>query len=119
MDHIFFEKMLFYGYHGAFPEENKLGQRFQVDLKLFLSLQEAGYTDDLTLTVDYGKVYETVQQIVEGTPVKLVEKLAEEIATRLLSEYPIDEVVVRVTKPDPPIPGYYQSVGVEVRRGKR
>lgn len=118
MDHIFFEKMLFYGYHGAYPEEKKLGQRFQVDLQIFLPLQAAGCMDDLNLTVDYGKVYETVKKIVEGTPVKLIEKVAEEIASRLLSDYPIHEVVVRVTKPDPPIPGYYQSVGVEIRRGK-
>lgn len=118
MDKIFFERMLFYGYHGAYPEENKLGQRFLVDLEMILDLQPAGKVDDLNLTVDYGKVYHTVKDEVEHKQVKLVETLAENIASQLLEQYPINEVFVRVTKPDPPIPGYYQAVGVEVRRRK-
>ena len=32
MDKIYLNGMKFYGYHGVFPEENKLGQRFYVDL---------------------------------------------------------------------------------------
>ena len=32
MDKIYVNKMEFYGYHGVFPEETKLGQRFKVDL---------------------------------------------------------------------------------------
>ena len=34
MDKIILEKMEFYGYHGVYPEENKLGQRYRVDLAL-------------------------------------------------------------------------------------
>ena len=32
LDKIYVNKMEFYGYHGVFPEENTLGQRFRVDL---------------------------------------------------------------------------------------
>lgn len=39
--------MEFYGYHGVFPEENKLGQRFKVDLTVELDLKQAGESDDL------------------------------------------------------------------------
>ena len=51
-----------------------------------------------------------------GTRVKLIETLAERIAGRLLADFPIEEVRVRVTKPNPPIQGHYESVGVEVVR---
>lgn len=118
MDKIFFNHIEFYAYHGAFPEENRLGQRFIVDLELGLYLQPAGQSDDLQQTVNYADVYQTVKEIVEGTPVKLVETLAERIADRCLSQYPIEEILVRVTKPDPPIPGHYQAVGVEIRRSR-
>jgi hypothetical protein len=35
------EGMEFYGYHGVFEEENKLGQRFKVDLTAELDLSKA------------------------------------------------------------------------------
>lgn len=118
MDKIFFNHMHFYAYHGAFPEENRLGQRFMVDLELGLDLRPAGRSDDLELTVNYADVYQLVKAEVEGTQVKLVETLAERIADKCLNQYPIEEIMVRVTKPDPPIPGHYQAVGVEIRRSR-
>ncbi len=79
MDKIFFNKMAFYAYHGAFSEENRLGQRFYVDLELGLDFTAAGRSDDLGKTVDYGKVYETVN-LVEKPVHALLETLAENIA---------------------------------------
>ena len=35
-------KTCFYGYHGALPEENQLGQRFNLDIELYLDLKEVG-----------------------------------------------------------------------------
>lgn len=116
MDKIFFNGLAFYAYHGAFPEENRLGQRFLVDLELRLDLAPAARTDDLERTVNYAEVYGVVKAEAEGGPHALVETLAERIATRLLTDFPVEEVKVRVTKPDPPIPGHYQSVGVEILR---
>ncbi|MBN2910635.1 dihydroneopterin aldolase [Polycladomyces sp. WAk] len=119
MDKIFFRRMQFYGYHGVYSEENKLGQRFYVDLELMLDLSVPAETDDLNRTVDYAKVYETVRELVEERTYRLVESLAESIAQALLAAFPVEEVWVRVTKPDPPIPGHYDAVGVEIRRKRR
>ncbi|MDA8352112.1 MAG: dihydroneopterin aldolase [Firmicutes bacterium] len=116
MDRIFFNRMAFYAYHGAYPEENRLGQRFFVDLELGLDLAPAARQDDLNRTVDYGKVYEMVKKETEAGPYALVETLAERIAQRLLETFSLQEVKVRITKPDPPIPGHYDSVGVEITR---
>jgi len=119
MDKIFFQGMSFYAYHGAFPEENRLGQRFIVDLELILPLRPAAQQDDLSQTVNYAEVYQLVEQEVTQHTVKLIETLAENIASRLLHSFPqLAEVSVRVTKPDPPIPGHYQAVGVEITRRK-
>lgn len=41
MDKIILKNMQFYGFHGLFPEENKLGQRFQVDVELFTDLKKS------------------------------------------------------------------------------
>lgn len=98
------------------PEETRLGQRFLVDLELHADLRGAGRSDDLAQTIHYGMVYETVREIVEGPPYKLIEAVAEQIAGRVLSDYGPQEVVVRVHKPGAPIPGPFDCVTVEVRR---
>ncbi|MBN3553010.1 dihydroneopterin aldolase [Fictibacillus nanhaiensis] len=119
MDKMYVNGMKFYGYHGVFKEEQKLGQRFNVDVVLFMDLSQAGLTDELDHTVNYGEVYGTVKEIVEGEPVKLLETLAEAISASILGKYTlVDEVMVKVIKPDPPIPGHYESVAVEITRGR-
>ncbi|HEY9734659.1 MAG TPA: dihydroneopterin aldolase, partial [Trichocoleus sp.] len=49
-DHIHVTGIRAYGYIGALPEENVLGQWFEVDLTLWLDLAPAGESDDLTQT---------------------------------------------------------------------
>ncbi|AQS54484.1 MAG: dihydroneopterin aldolase [Novibacillus thermophilus] len=116
MDKVFFHEMMFYAYHGVYPEESRLGQRFTVDLELGLDLRPAAESDDLAKTVNYQAVYETVRSTVEGKPVKLVETLAERVIEQLFAKFPVEYAWVRITKPDPPIPGHYRAVGVEMRR---
>lgn len=117
MDKIYVNAMQFYGYHGVFSEENKLGQRFVVDLVASISLQRAGESDNLEDSVNYGELYAICKDVVEGQAFKLIESVGEHIASKILQTYTlIDEVTVKVIKPDPPIPGYYQSVAVEITR---
>ena len=116
MDKIYFEQMQFYAYHGVLEEENRLGQKFEVDLEMFLDLKKAGESDDLDNTVNYAKVYDVVKEIVIETKMKLLEAIAENIARNLLSQFPLEEIVVRVRKLNPPIHGYLKSVSVEIRR---
>ncbi len=108
--------MRFFGKHGVLAEETRLGQAFHVDLEMYLDLSPAGQNDDLSRTVDYGRVYTTVRAIVEGPPFKLLEAVAERIAAATLKDHPVQEVVVRVHKPGAPLPGPFDSVTVEIRR---
>jgi len=117
MDKIKLKGLSFYGYHGLFPEENKLGQRFAVDVELALSLQKAGLTDEMQDSVDYGMVHDIVKDIVEGDPKNLIEAVAESIAAELLEKFPtVSRCVVEVIKPNPPIEGHYDAVSVRIKR---
>jgi dihydroneopterin aldolase len=120
MDYIHVNNMQFYGYHGVLSEETKLGQRFRVTVTLAVDLKSAGETDDLNATVNYAEVYSVCQEIVEGEPAKLIETVAERIATRLINDYAIQVkgCKVMLIKPDPPIRGNYESVAVEITRGE-
>ena len=117
MDKIILEEMEFYGYHGVYEAENKLGQRYRVSATLYLNLQPAGKTDDLYQSVNYAEVYELCKNVVEGKPYNLIEAVAEKIASDILSTYAmIQSCKIKVIKPDPPIPGHYDSVAVEIMR---
>jgi 7,8-dihydroneopterin aldolase/epimerase/oxygenase len=119
LDKIYVNQMEFYGYHGVFPEETRLGQRFVVDLMVLIDLKKAGKSDQLEHSVNYGELYQVCKEIVEGKPFKLVEAVAERIAETVLKQFSlVSEVTIKVIKPDPPIPGHYRSVAVEITRGR-
>ena len=76
MDKIILNGCRFYGYHGAFVEEQTLGQVFVVDLELAVDLTRASQSDNLADTVHYGLVFEAVQRQVEEEKYILIERLA-------------------------------------------
>jgi len=115
-DKILIKGMEFYGYHGVLAEEKRLGQRFIIDLEMYGDLREAGTTDDLRYTINYAEVYQLVEKLVAGGNYDLIEALAEGIAARVIENYPVEGVLVRVKKPQAPIPGKFSWVGVEIYR---
>ncbi|MBT2759339.1 dihydroneopterin aldolase [Mesobacillus foraminis] len=120
MDKIHLNEMKFYGYHGVFSEETRLGQRFAVDLTVEVDLSEAGKSDHLDDSINYAELYQVCKDVVEGPPFKLVEAVAEKIAQELLAKFEQIAVChVTVIKPDPPIPGHYKSVAVEITRSRQ
>lgn len=117
MDKMMIKGMRFYGYHGVFPEENKLGQKYHVDVELNMDLEQAALTDDLNSTVNYAEIHALTKTIVEGPPFKLIEALTGHIASQVLEVYTmVNEVTVRVTKPNPPFDIHFDGVTVELRR---
>ncbi|HZW68698.1 MAG TPA: dihydroneopterin aldolase [Pseudogracilibacillus sp.] len=117
MDKIKLKGLSFYGYHGLFPEENRLGQHFIVDVELFVSLKKAGQTDNMADSIDYGMVHDIVKSVVKGEPKNLIEAVAEEIAAEIFATFPtIKTCIVEVIKPNPPIEGHYDSVSVRIQR---
>lgn len=112
MDEIKLTNMLFFGTHGVNPEETSLGQRFGVDLSVWLDLTEAARSDNIDSTVSYAALYKLVRAEVEGTPSKLLEHLAGRILTKVMAHDPrIARARVEVSKPSPPLKG---STTVEV-----
>lgn len=117
MDRIELKNMRFFGYHGVFDEEKKLGQRFEADVTLYASLRKAGLTDQLHESIDYSEVYSIINRIITGTPRQLLESVAEEIAGQLLLSFSrINEVHVTLRKPEAPIPGLFDYVAVHIER---
>ena len=116
-DLIRLQGMTFSAAHGASPGERTRERRFVVDLEVEADLRRAGATDDLADTVNYSTLYGAVRDVMKGPPVNLLETLAERVAQRVLRDFPVLAVCVRVGKPGVPVDEGGQAVAsVEVRR---
>ena len=110
--------MPFFARHGVNPEEQALGQRFEVDVELRLDTRPAGQQDDLRLTINYAHVYREVKRLVEEERFNLIEALAETIAMHLGRRFAPDAVRVCVRKPHAPIQGVFDYVAIDIERTK-
>ncbi|HKE51649.1 MAG TPA: dihydroneopterin aldolase [Actinomycetes bacterium] len=106
------------GRHGVYDHERAEGQRFVVDLALWLDTRAAAAADELSATVDYGSLAGQVVDLIEGEPVALIETLAQRIATLCLTEPAIDTVEVTVHKPQAPITVPFDDVSVTITRSR-
>lgn len=114
MGKIKLSAMEFYAFHGVYAEERKNGNRFDVNLTVEYDFEGAVKNDDLMQTLDYCTLYELTKAVMEN-PMNLLESLALQIASNIKHEFPsINEVIVEVSKYDPPIGGKCKCASVEV-----
>jgi dihydroneopterin aldolase len=105
-----------YTHHGVSAAEREVGQRLVLDLRLDLGEADATATDRLEDTVDYAEVCQLVALVAQQRSHHTLERLCATIAERLVSEYELEGVWVKATKPEPPLPLAVESVSVEVWR---
>ena len=105
-----------YTHHGVTAAEQEVGQRLVLDLRMEVGDTDATVTDMVEDTIDYAKVSERVALVAQQRSYKTLERLCSAIADRLLSDFGAEEVWVKATKPEPPIPLPVESVSVEVWR---
>lgn len=104
------------GHHGVFDHERRDGQDFLVDVVVSMDLGPAGASDDLADTLHYGELAEAVAAVVAGPARDLVETVATEIATLVLTDPRVQAVEVTLHKPSAPIPLTFADVAVVVTR---
>lgn len=106
--------MQFHTYNGVFAEEQKLGQRLQIDVALRLPIETQVQHDDLRETIDYGAVYQTIADFVTTHHYQLIEMLANQLLKKLQETYAVDGVTLRIRKGAVPIDGIFDTVEIEV-----
>ena len=104
---------------GVLPHERTIAQPVQIDLDLFVDLRDAGRTDELADTANYGDVSERVAQAVRESKDLLLERLADRVAEVVLAIDRVEAVHVTVTKLRPPIPEQVSTTAVSIRRHRR
>jgi 7,8-dihydroneopterin aldolase/epimerase/oxygenase len=105
------------GIVGVLPEERTRAQPLELDVDLEVDLARAASTDDLSDTVDYGAVCDTVAEVVARSQPQLLERLAGLLADELLASQPlVAGVEIAVRKLRPPVAHQMSSSGVRVLR---
>lgn len=118
MDRIHLRGLEVFAHHGVFEFEEEQGQVFVVDVSLEVDLTNAGASDELTSTVDYGELARVVRARVKDERHNLIERVAQRVADAVLDHPLVNSVDVSVHKPGAPIPVAFSDVVVEIHRTK-
>ena len=114
---IYLKGVRAYGYVGYLPEENVLGQWFEVDATLWVDFEQSTHSDEIEDTVNYISCIRKIENLIQTQKFKLIERLAGAIADSLLEDSKISQVEVKIIK-HPPIPNFLGSVAVEIMRSR-
>ncbi len=108
--------MEFHAYHGCYELEQRVGNRFRVNLALWTELGEVAVRDDVSLAVNYLTVYEVVREVM-GRTQRTIERVAQNILDELYERFPsIVKAECTVAKLAPPLGGKLRSVSVTLTR---
>jgi 7,8-dihydroneopterin aldolase/epimerase/oxygenase len=114
MGHIALEGMEFFAYHGHFDEEQKIGNKYSIDVLIETDLSRPASSDNLKDTIDYGDVYQMVRMVMSKKH-RLLEHVGHEIIDAIRFKFnSIKKVTVEVSKFNPPIGGVCNRAKVKL-----
>jgi len=91
----------FFAFHGFYPEEQKLGNWFVVDIDVEFTPSANISDDDLNNSVNYEQLYDIACEEMKLTK-KLIETVAQAIIDEIKNQYAfVDRIQVRVKKMNP------------------
>ena len=106
------EGMEFFAFHGHYDVEQRVGNRFLVDIRIEVDCSKAAASDQLDDALDYLKVYLLIKKEM-GTVSNLLEHVAQRILDALKSQFPeIQKASVKLSKMNPPMGGLIEKVSV-------
>lgn len=116
MGQIDLEGLEFFAYHGHYPIEKEVGNKFIVNVSIQTDCTAAGKSDRLEDALDYQKVYSLIKQEM-AIPSDLLEHVATRILDQFYAQLPsIDKASVKISKMNPPMGGQIEKVSVTLSR---
>ena len=103
---------------GVTADERSQDQHLVVSIAARLDTRAASTTDDLTATLDYEEVVRQISKIVSSEAYSLIETLADRVARTILEHPYVEDVWVRVAKPEAPLAEEVEEVAVEITRSR-
>lgn len=107
-----------YAKHGVHEHEQERAQVFKVDVTLFVDLNAAVSTDDLSETVDYSALAVEIREVVGAESNKLIETVAARVADAVMSHPRVKRSLVTIHKPDASMDLVFEDVSVTIERNR-
>ena len=105
MGQIALEGMEFFAFHGFYDEEQKIGNKYGVDLYIETNLHAAAASDELHQTVNYETLYNIVLEQMKE-PARLLEHIGYRITEKIRLQFPaVKKIKVNIYKFNPPLGG--------------
>lgn len=98
MDTVFIRGLIFSGKHGLEEDERANHQRFSIDIET--TQEPRNYEDSIKNTYNYMQAFEIARKAVEEESGKLIETVAERIASQVLEHHVVRSVTVTIRKLD-------------------
>lgn len=117
MDIVFIEQFTVMAVIGAYDWEQQRLQKLMFDIELGWDNRLSSHSDDLADCLSYEEVSKTVLDLVTGHRFALIERLAEQVAKRLITQFALPWVRIKLSKPGA-VP-QAANVGVIIERGQR
>ncbi len=117
MDIVFIEGLHVQTTIGYYQWEKEIKQLLIFDLQMGTDIRAAADNDELAKTIDYAEISTLIAEFANAKVVDLLETLAEGLAAKLLAEYPIKWLKLKISKPQ--AVSEAQAVGVIIERGSR
>lgn len=114
MDTVYLQDLRVETVIGAFDWERRIRQRVHLDLEMAHDIRPAARSDALEDALNYKAVAKRVIGFVEESRFELVEKLAEEVARVVITEFGVQRLKLTLDKPEA-VTGA-RGVGVVVER---
>jgi dihydroneopterin aldolase len=108
-------KLALFAYHGVNDEEQKLGQRFYIDMALLVAPVAATRTDRLDDTISYEDVIHCAEDVFLEKKYRTIERAAYAVGDAIMGRFPtIQTLSVTVHKPSAPVAAIFDDVAVTV-----
>ncbi|WP_318456477.1 dihydroneopterin aldolase [Photobacterium leiognathi] len=117
MDTVFIEQLEVIATIGVYDWEQEIKQKLVLDLEMAHDNRPAANNDDVMLALDYSTVSTAVTNLIEQGRFLLVERVAEEVASLIMTDFNVPWMKVRVTKPGAVVNA--RGVGVQIERGSK
>lgn len=102
---------------GAYDWEQGIKQKLVLTLEMAHDNQPAGLSDDVEDALDYAQVSQAVIGHVQNGHFQLVERVAEEVAQLIMTQFNVPWIRVHLTKPGAVVQA--KGVGVIIERGTK
>lgn len=117
LDIVFIDNLEVITVIGVYDWERSIKQCLLIDVQMAWDNQRVAQADDIEQALDYAKVAETIQLFAAEQQFQLVETFAGKLAQVLQTQFNLQWLRLKITKPGAVAAA--KGVGVEIERGCR